>query len=87
MTGGGTISICGERNGRYLLIKIQNPVPARQTPSHQKGNRLAMDNIRERLQAVYEKQGKLLIENNDAQYKVSIHFPYKKHDDEDPDRG
>ena len=87
MTGGGTIAIHGERNGRYLLIKIQNPIPANAPPSHQKGNRLAMDNIRERLQAVYEKQGKLRIEQKDGLYIVSIHFPYKTHDDEDTDRG
>ncbi len=87
MTGGGTIAIHGERNGRYLMIKIQNPIPSNASPSHQKGNRLAMENIRERLRAVYEKQGKLVIENNDVQYIVSIHFPYKKRDDEDPDRG
>lgn len=87
MMGGGTITIHGERNGRYLVINIQNPIPPSPQSSHQRGNRLAMDNIRERLQAVYEKQGKLMIEQKEGHYSVSVHFPYKKHDDEDPDRG
>ncbi len=86
ISGGGTIAIHGERNGRNLLIKIQNPISPSSQPPHQKGNRLAMDNIRQRLQAVYDKQGKLETEQQAGQYIVSIHFPYKKHDDEDPDR-
>ena len=87
ISGGGTICIHGERNGRHLLLTIQNPVATTGQPPHQKGNRLAMDNTRQRLQAVYDKQGKLTIEQKEGQYIVSVHFPYKKHDDENPDRG
>lgn len=87
ISGGGNIVIKGERNGRYLMITIENPIPTSNPQQRHKGNRLALGNIRERLQAVYENQGKLMTSENDGQYTVSIHFPYKKHDDEDPDRG
>lgn len=86
MSGGGTIAIHGERNGRYLLVTIRNPIPPEGRLSRQKGNRLAMENIQERLQAVFGKQGKLRTEKKEGLYTVSIHFPYRKHDDEDPDR-
>lgn len=87
MSGGGRISIKGERNGRYLLVTIQNPVPPEGKLSHQKGNRLAMGNIQERLNAVYGKQGKLTFAQSNGDFVVSIHFPYRTQDDEDPDRG
>ena len=87
MSGGGAIAIQGERNGRYLLIKISNPIPPQGTLSHQKGNRLAMGNIQERLQVMYGRQGKLQTEQLNGLYVASVNFPYRQHDDEDPDRG
>jgi two-component system sensor histidine kinase AlgZ len=87
MSGGGTISIKGERDGRHLLITIQNPIPPEGQLAHQKGNRLAVGNIQERLLAVYGKQARLKTEQRDGMYTVSIHFPYKKRDDEDTDSG
>jgi len=87
ISGGGTIAIHGQRNGRHLLITIQNPMPPPSGQSHQRGNRLAMDNIRERLSAVYDRHGKLKCEQIDNHYVVSLHFPYRRHDDEDSDRG
>jgi len=87
MSGGGEILVKGERDGSQLSITIQNPVPLTGQLSHQKGNQLAMNNILERLQAVYGKKASLQTEQTDGQFRVSLHFPYRKHDDEDTDRG
>lgn len=86
LSEGGVIRILGERNEGDLVIKVSNPVPPTTSRFQTRGNQLALGNIRERLQAVYAKRGRLLTEQSDGHYTVSIYFPYKKHDDEDTDR-
>lgn len=87
MTGGGTITVKGQRDGRKLAIVISNPFPGKEPQQHQKGNQVAMKNIRERLHAVYDQKGRLEtgLENNE--YRVTIHIPYRRKNDEDTDRG
>ncbi|MDH5407797.1 MAG: histidine kinase [Gammaproteobacteria bacterium] len=87
LPGGGTIKILGQRNGRKLNIKISNPFPGNEPQQHQKGNKIAMNNIRERLQAVYDQHGKLETELVGNEYQVTVYIPYWRKEDEDTDRG
>lgn len=86
LTGGGTIKVTGQRYGRKLSIEIRNPFPGKEPQQHQRGNKVAMQNIRERLQAVYEQHGKLETKLQDDNYIVTINIPYQRENDEDPDR-
>lgn len=49
---GGTIRIAGEYAGRWVRIAISNPLPDGVAAPHG-GNRMALDNIEHRLQALY----------------------------------
>ena len=87
LSGGGVITVSGTRKGKQLRITVKNPYPVGQPKRHQKGNRLALENIRERLQAVYGAQAGLLVSKHDNLFSFSVYFPYRRKNDEDPDRG
>ena len=87
LTGGGAITVSGSRKGKKLRITVKNPYPIGQASQHQTGNRLALENIRERLQAIYGGQSDLIVSQHDNQFSISLHFPYRQESDEDTDRG
>jgi two-component system sensor histidine kinase AlgZ len=74
---GGTISIRGKFKDNRLEITFSNPVPDGIEDTH-KGNKLAQENIRQRLITVFGKDSDLLIENKDDHYKVTVSLPYKR---------
>jgi two-component system sensor histidine kinase AlgZ len=85
---GGTIQINGTFEKNSLLIEISNPLAedASQQPSpRSSGHHIALDNIRERLDALYANLGTLSVEHNHDTYKVKLSFPYKN-EYEDPNR-
>ncbi len=81
---GGTIRIEGGREDGRVVIAITNPKPAAAN-GRRHGNRLALDNIRERLRTLHGHQGTLAVEERENGYTVRVSFPYQR-EDEDPDR-
>ncbi|MCW8839562.1 MAG: sensor histidine kinase [Gammaproteobacteria bacterium] len=71
---GGTITLAGHTRGNTLVLELSNPLPP-QPAVHKGGNRLALDNIRERLQAHYGRQAALKIDENDGIYRVTLTLP------------
>lgn len=72
--GGGEIAIDIGRSGRQLHMTLTNPLPAasRQAP----GNRMAIANIRERLQLHFDAEASMQSEALDGSYRVTIRIPY-----------
>ena len=74
-----TLSVRFARKGAELLIEISNPIPPNISPTkHQQGNKMAIDNIRERLMLFYDLEGRLEIEITPSQYRVRVRMPYRK---------
>ncbi len=82
-TEGGSIDIEGELVDGEIIIRIRNPLnPSGQ--GHTNGNRMALDNIRQRLAALYGKHGRLHIDSDDRHYTTTLRFPYHTaHEDSD----
>jgi len=76
---GGCITIHGEFDSQTINIRIGNPVPVNKETVHQNGNRIAMDNIRQRLLAFYDKPGALSTAVTAERFEVSLAFPYREH--------
>ncbi len=75
LADGGEVTIAIEC-GRDLQIEISNPLSATRS-SHRQGNRMALENIRERLQLAYQGRAKIRhVAENDL-YKVTINIPIK----------
>jgi two-component system sensor histidine kinase AlgZ len=72
-TEGGTVSIAIAQRGDELHIAIVNPISG--SHPHPLGNRMAVDNIRERLALYYDLEARLEIEAGENRYQVRIVLP------------
>ena len=71
---GGTVSIVGEVAGELITIVVRNPVGQRQ--SEREGNRLALANIRERLELLYGELALVKAGRFGEEYIVTLRFPH-----------
>jgi len=74
---GGRIEITGKLTNKQIEFIVSNPLPDEKSKQRQHGNRLAQDNVRERLTALYAHRGKLDISEKEDLYQVSLQFPYE----------
>ena len=74
---GGTVTVAGRVVNGEIEIVVTNPVsPERPATSERPGNRLALDNIRQRLALAYGARGSIDVEQQPDQYRVTVRFPF-----------
>lgn len=76
LAAGGTVRIAGRVHGAALEIEITNPVPP--GGPRERGNRLAQENVRQRLAACFGARGVLTIEadrEGDLRYTARVSVP------------
>jgi two-component system sensor histidine kinase AlgZ len=82
VTEGGVLHIGVRRDeGDQLVVSIYNPIPPipLEGPARRRqGNRMAQDNVRERLRAFFGEKARLEAGTDGGQYRVSMVFPYRK---------
>lgn len=71
---GGTVTVTGDLASDLITIVVRNPVGGHQ--NEREGNRLALANIRERLELLYGERGLVKAGKFDAEYIVTLRFPY-----------
>ena len=74
---GGSIRVELWRSGDELRLKVENPCPARDTAPHP-GNRMALQNIRERLALLFDVEARYKVDSGKNFYRVEITLPYLK---------
>jgi two-component system sensor histidine kinase AlgZ len=57
-------------------IGIRNSVPRGAENSHRKGNRMALENTRQRLQGCFGEAASLTLSEVDGEHQVRVVFPY-----------
>jgi two-component system sensor histidine kinase AlgZ len=72
----GTICIVGRYKRSKVNLSIRNTLPPEECSKHRDGNSLALENIRQRLQAIFEDEAGLNMSMVDGEYQVRIFFPY-----------
>ncbi len=73
---GGTITIIIHKKNDLIEVTIVNPIPAKDTyAKHTHSNKMAMNNIKSRLNVLYGRKGELESEHNDQYYKAIIRYP------------
>jgi two-component system sensor histidine kinase AlgZ len=75
-TDGGTIKIMGCYKRFKVNLSIRNTLPPEEHSSHRDGNSLALENIRQRLHAVFAGEAGLNMSMVDGEYQVRIFFPH-----------
>lgn len=93
LSQGGSIHIVLRRSGDEIYLKVENPCPERAdapktgssfgshvleklSPAH-RGNRIALRNIRERLDLLFDVEARYQVESGKDFYRVEIIFPYE----------
>ncbi|MEZ5615661.1 MAG: sensor histidine kinase [Rhodocyclaceae bacterium] len=71
-----TVAIRARREGEEIRIELSNPYHGEN--DHHSGNRMALENIRERLMLFYDLEARLETEAGDGLFRVTIRLPYRK---------
>ena len=71
---GGDVVVTGKKDGKYLEIAMSNPV-AKGKHRSKDGNKMAMNNIRQRYDIAYEGRARVTVDADDRQFKVTLRFP------------
>jgi two-component system sensor histidine kinase AlgZ len=76
---GGTVTISGRLVDGQVELVVSNPVAQDAAAGEQRnGNRLALDNIRQRLDLAYGDRGSLVVEQQPDRYRVTLRFPFSE---------
>ncbi|HET6724835.1 MAG TPA: histidine kinase [Gammaproteobacteria bacterium] len=72
--GGGVVSVIGHLDGDDIVIEVTNPVGTA-VGSRRRGNRMALDNVRERLQLLHGAAGSVEVRASDKEFRLVLRFP------------
>ncbi|MGD8379926.1 MAG: sensor histidine kinase [Gammaproteobacteria bacterium] len=72
---GGTVRIRVARNGNSVSLSVENPVGNARRQGMRPGNRMALDNIRQRLELAWPGRATMQVDNGDETYRVTIQLP------------
>ncbi len=75
---GGTVTVSGCVEAGQVRITVTNPVAATRVADERPGNRLALENIRQRLRLAYGERGAIDVVREPDEYRVTIRFPYEE---------
>jgi two-component system, LytTR family, sensor histidine kinase AlgZ len=76
---GGVVAVSGEFNKGMITVVVRNPLPAANVTMRD-GNRLALANIRERLDLMYGERATVKAGRFDDEYIVTLRFPFQSVD-------
>jgi len=76
LAAGGTIDVRLYRSGSELHLEMYNP--RQKQGSHHVGNKMALTNIRERLDLQFDIEARYTVESGEDFYRVHIMLPYVK---------
>ena len=72
----GEVLVRIERRGSRVLARIDNPY--REAEAGRAGNRMALENIRERLQLFFDAEARIAVHAGGGRYRVEIEIPYRE---------
>jgi two-component system sensor histidine kinase AlgZ len=77
---GGTIKAFGEMQGNLVCISLSNPVSksSDERGSHSHGNKMALANIRHRLNLLFGTPARLDVNITPDEFEIKVIFPYLK---------
>ena len=75
LANGGVIDIRIEPVGDHMEIEISNPLRPNQPESQREGNRMALENIRERLDLAFAGAASMSVKESETRYTVKLMIP------------
>ena len=77
---GGIVTVSGALDGDIIGLTVRNPLPEAGEEVHS-GNRIALDNIRERMELLYPGRSSVEASRIGDEYIVRLRFPYVEDDE------
>ncbi len=71
---GGTIRVAGRRDGRRVVLTIDNPVAPRLV-ARRAGHRIGLDNVRQRLELMFHGEAEVEVIEAPERFVVTLRFP------------
>jgi two-component system sensor histidine kinase AlgZ len=78
LPAGGCVRVSGRAEGRRISIVIRNPRAPDSNGTHRRGNRIALENIRLRLQLAFGSQAGVSLREVDDDFETTLYFPREK---------
>jgi len=75
LTDGGVITVVGETGDDMVTISVSNPLVPESERRRSQGHRLALDNIRQRLELAYGDRARMEVEQLADSFRVLVGFP------------
>ena len=75
---GGFIHIVGQSDDKEIVVRIINSLPNGDGRSVRASNKMAQENVEQRLRAFFGKGSSLEVSSGDGEYAVQLRFPYVK---------
>jgi len=72
---GGEVTITGRLRNGLVSLAVRNTLPGGQRRALRPGNRMAQQNVRERLDAAFGERAGMVVGEVDGCYQVRLHFP------------
>jgi two-component system, LytTR family, sensor histidine kinase AlgZ len=72
---GGTVDVTGRRQDGAIVLEVTNPRPVATGAPARRGNRMALENIRQRLDLVFPGQAAVEVQDAGECYTVRLRFP------------
>jgi two-component system sensor histidine kinase AlgZ len=73
---GGSVSIVGRMQDNLIHIEVRNPIRAQSGYGDREGNRMALENIRQRLELVWPGRARIDAFQQDSEFCARLVFPY-----------
>ena len=73
---GGEVFIVGRRQGDQVHIEVRNPIQAQAGYANREGNRMALENIRQRLELAWPGRARVETEQREGEFCARLIFPY-----------
>lgn len=73
---GGTVSITGRHEAGLVRIEVRNPILAQTGYGEREGNRMALENIQQRLELAWPGRGRIETEQTEGEFCARLIFPY-----------
>ncbi len=77
LPSGGEITVSASQTKQHILLVVSNPVPL-DKKNHNKGNHMAQENIKQRLQLVYGSKGHFDISETENTYCITLSIPFDR---------
>jgi two-component system sensor histidine kinase AlgZ len=80
LPAGGTVTVRGWLDAETIVLEVENPLPRDGTAPARKGNRMALDNVRQRLELAFPGRSGVEVRDADGRFTVRLWFPHVRHD-------